>query len=287
MMPEIIAGIYEIRNVVNGKRYIGSAVNIRTRWMDHKKLLRRGNHHCKHLQNSWNKHGEKAFLFTILERVDKKENLIPLEQEYIDTLMPEYNTAKKAGSTLGVPCLESTKRAVGEASRKRIITDEYRQKMSSVKKGVPFTDEHKRNISEGRRAYLAAGNKNGNERTVQQYTLDGIFVREFESVTLAEQATGLKGTHISRCARGKRGATGGFIWKYADGSSPEYISRADLQKKSVSQYSLDMELVATFSSQVEAFKATGTRAESICMCCKGKLKTAGGYIWRYADDKGT
>ena len=29
------SGIYQIRNLVNGKRYVGSAVNLRARWRQH------------------------------------------------------------------------------------------------------------------------------------------------------------------------------------------------------------------------------------------------------------
>ncbi len=38
------AGIYQIRNSQNGKLYIGSAVNVRNRWVEHRKLLRKGAH---------------------------------------------------------------------------------------------------------------------------------------------------------------------------------------------------------------------------------------------------
>lgn len=33
------AGIYEIRNAVNGKRYVGSSVRIKKRWRDHRSAL--------------------------------------------------------------------------------------------------------------------------------------------------------------------------------------------------------------------------------------------------------
>lgn len=62
-----ISGIYAIVNTINNKQYIGSAINIKSRWVDHKKRLRKGNHHCKHLQFAWNKYGESAFSFIVLE----------------------------------------------------------------------------------------------------------------------------------------------------------------------------------------------------------------------------
>src|SRR5258705_5831466 len=69
----IVPGIYIILNTKNGKVYLGQTQNIRIRWNRHKRDLIKGNHPNKHLQLAWNKYGEKAFQFKILERceVDK------------------------------------------------------------------------------------------------------------------------------------------------------------------------------------------------------------------------
>jgi DNA adenine methylase len=59
-------GIYEIANRVNGKRYIGSAAYFNKRWSQHRHQLRRGTHHCAHLQRAWTKYGESEFVFRVL-----------------------------------------------------------------------------------------------------------------------------------------------------------------------------------------------------------------------------
>ena len=41
------------------------------------------------------------------------------------------------------------------------------------------------------------------------------------------------------------------------------------------------ELLATFPSTREAERVTGINNSSISQCCNGKLKSAGGYVWRY------
>ena len=45
-----------------------------------------------------------------------------------------------------------------------------------------------------------------------------------------------------------------------------------------------MNKINEFISGQEAFRKTGTDNSSITKCCKGKLKTANGYIWRYKED---
>ena len=42
------------------------------------------------------------------------------------------------------------------------------------------------------------------------------------------------------------------------------------------------ELLATFPSTMEAERVTGIANQHISACCNGKLKSSGGYIWRYA-----
>ena len=48
------------------------------------------------------------------------------------------------------------------------------------------------------------------------------------------------------------------------------------------QFSKDGEFIAEYSSIMEAERQTGCNKGHICSCCKGKRKTCGGYIWRYA-----
>ena len=66
-----ITGIYEIRNTYNNKVYIGSAYNIWRRWAVHKSNLAKGIHENEHLQRSYNKHGPKAFTYSVLEECQK------------------------------------------------------------------------------------------------------------------------------------------------------------------------------------------------------------------------
>jgi group I intron endonuclease len=76
-------GIYRIINKTNNKIYIGSSVNILSRFSKHKSLLKHNKHDNDYLQNSYNKYGLENFLFEIIEfcEVDK---LIDKENHYIE-----------------------------------------------------------------------------------------------------------------------------------------------------------------------------------------------------------
>lgn len=101
-----ISGIYRIRNLKNHKIYIGSSYDIEKRWYVHKNKLINNKHHSCHLQNAWDKHGEKNFAFEIWEEVQNTDLLLIREQfwmDYFESYSGEkgYNIRPTAGSNLG------------------------------------------------------------------------------------------------------------------------------------------------------------------------------------------
>ena len=113
-------GVYQIRNTVNGKIYIGStAIEFAGRWREHRKNLRGGRHCNQHLQNAWRKHGEETFVFEILLYCDP-ENCILYEQTYLDVGQPEYNICMTAGSSLGYRHTEETKARLSQIAKERL-----------------------------------------------------------------------------------------------------------------------------------------------------------------------
>lgn len=53
--------------------------------------------------------------------------------------------------------------------------------------------------------------------------------------------------------------------------------------KPVNQYSLDGQFVKRWPSAADAERGLGVHHQKISACCKGRQKTAYGYIWRYAE----
>jgi group I intron endonuclease len=86
--------IYHIINTVNNKFYIGSSTT-KNRKKTHFYQLRRNQHHCIHLQRAFNKHGEAAFKFVIIEQ---SQDCRAREQEILDTLdfSKVYNVSTSA-----------------------------------------------------------------------------------------------------------------------------------------------------------------------------------------------
>ena len=79
------SGIYQIKNTQNGKIYIGQTRDLKLRIYEHLRVLRRGEHHNHYLQRAFNKYGESAFKFSVLEECPIEE-LDFKEKEWIKKL---------------------------------------------------------------------------------------------------------------------------------------------------------------------------------------------------------
>ena len=82
-----ISGIYKITCKVNNKIYIGSAKDIKTRWVHHRSKLKHHKHNNPYLQKAYNKYGEVNFIWEIIEECSVNDLLLK-EQYYIDMLRP-------------------------------------------------------------------------------------------------------------------------------------------------------------------------------------------------------
>lgn len=62
-------------------------------------------------------------------------------------------------------------------------------------------------------------------------------------------------------------------------SLPPY--KKNLKHSPVVQLTVDGKVVSKYESVKSAQEATGVPNSLICKCCKGNIKTAHGYIWKY------
>jgi group I intron endonuclease len=147
-----VPGIYAIRNLTNGKCYVGSAIRLARRWAVHRHTLKTGTHRCQPLQRAWNKHGKDAFVFEVLEVVNDLISLITREQYWLDTLQSHcesngYNVCPTAQSRLGMKMPQSAKDRIGAASRGRKLTEEQKAAISLVHKGKTTSAAHRAAVS--------------------------------------------------------------------------------------------------------------------------------------------
>lgn len=153
------AGVYEIRNTLNNKVYVGSSVNVKRRLAAHRQHLRRGEHATAHLQASWDKYGEDAFAFKQLIVCDTKDVLF-YEQRIMDGFRSNqkefgYNKRLVVETCAGMKLTDEHKAKIaasvprGESHQYygKKLCDKAYQAAADLKRGKPMSDEQKAKIS--------------------------------------------------------------------------------------------------------------------------------------------
>ena len=89
-------GVYQIRNLANGKIFIGSSKNLNGKSNSFRFQLSAGLHINRQLQTDYTQFGEENFVFEVLDYLEPKEylaydftsDLTTLEELWIEKLQP-------------------------------------------------------------------------------------------------------------------------------------------------------------------------------------------------------
>lgn len=186
--------------------YVGSAVDLSRQLKDYyspSKLKKTNSYICNALIH----HTHLAFSLTILEYIDISnldfENIRKLvlsrEQYYIDTLVPEYNILKIAGSSLGKTHSAETKIKISEALKGKKHTEETKVKMSGAKSG-----ENNPNFGKARSIETKAKMSATRGISIFAYSENGLLINKFPSAREAGKYFNANSKTILRyCSNGK------------------------------------------------------------------------------------
>nr|UVN06117.1 MAG: HNH endonuclease [Bacteriophage sp.] len=305
-----LAGIYIIKNNLNGKCYIGQSVKIRSRIKDHMRNAKNGKLDLP-IYRAINKYGFHNFTIDILEsfipdadmtNTDLIKQLDQLEIKYIE----EYNAytdgynCTKGGDfgVLGLKMTEEQKRKVSENSKKLVASGVFGKRVYlynfvekyyiyawTIKDAASITKLSRSNI--GRLCnntyihpfcnnFIAASTK---EELEDKKSKIPEWLEEYEKN---------KATLVERHRNGKV-YFGNSNWIKGMVSPNKGKKMSEEQKEKlriastkylVYQYTLDNILVATYIGMHNAAKSVNTDYKSIQRACNGRAKTCKGYIWK-------
>ena len=228
--------VYKHTNLINGKVYIGiTSKKPNQRWS-------RGNGYWsnKHFYNAIKKYGwDEGFSHEILEDGLTEEEAKQKEVEYIaefNSLAPNgYNQTIGGEGCKGWKMTEEQKKAISvrnkgkkrspeicEFLRNRQLgkkhTEESKRKMSKSQTGRKHTEESIQKMRIARKAIgippeATSAAAEMHKKPIQQYSLQGEFIRAWESATEASNALGVDRHNIYRCINGKCKSSAGYVWK--------------------------------------------------------------------------
>ena len=233
-------GIYKIINVVNNKFYVGSTVNVSRRRARHFSELRNNKHNNKYLQAAWNKYGEKAFIFIVVEEVESKDKLLTVEnfwlkehvgKEYCynlgtDATAPHLGMFGELSNTWGYKHTEEAKARISKASKERVQTEEEKSKRRKSMQGHIVSKATKDKISatlsgEGNYWYGKKRPEHGAKlaKEVHEITTDTYY----PSIAVVREHFGFKPTTINRALKSNkpisRGPHKGLHFEYIESSA--------------------------------------------------------------------
>jgi group I intron endonuclease len=234
--------IYKIINAINNKFYVGSAVNFEKRKARHLWRLRRGDHANKHLQAAWQKYGEKAFVFAVVQAVAEHEDLLAAENVWLfehvgkdycyniatDATAPQTGMFGDKNAMWGKTFqhTDDAKKRIGAASKIRVQSKEEKQKRRKTLKGHVVHSETRLKISaklsgEGNYWYGKKRPDHGAKVSRQVVVTDPTGnATTYPSISTVREALQLTPPTVNRALKsGKpitRGKFTGWSFKYVD-----------------------------------------------------------------------
>lgn len=124
-------------------------------------------------------------------------------------------------------------------------------------------------------------------RKVIQFSLEGEFVKEWESITDAIKELNIQGRgNIFLACNSIRNQAAGFQWIYKeDYESGKKLPKNIPPKEIVIKLTHDNQFVEEFSDASEAARSVGKEVSSaIYKCCRGIIKQSDGYKWVFKED---
>ncbi|MFR2887412.1 MAG: GIY-YIG nuclease family protein [Clostridium butyricum] len=244
-MTKAICGIYKITNVINNKIYIGQSINIHKRWIGHRNDFKRPERHNIYFHRAWIKYGEENFKFEIIEEYNV-EKLNERERYWISVYNSSnrlygYNADEGAN---GKVLNEETRYLMGKGNRGKLrnvkpvlqigLDGEIIKRWSNINEikrelNVKSTGALRGCLKRERYTYrgfiwiyeeeydnfdLHDYLRKKQKQEIIQLSLDGEFIREWNSIKEASKSLRISDWTISYCCKRKREKASGYKWIY-------------------------------------------------------------------------
>ena len=236
-------GVYSIhfKNSNCIKLYIGSTISnlgFYNRWKSHISSLRRNKYSCHILQKAYDKYGEENMIFKIIEECEEDICLIR-EQYFIDlydTYNNGYNARKNAENNYGLKHTTETKNKMSKTRTKR---HKYSDDVINLYKDNKSTREISKLLNICRNSVKKILSENNIEmrsvvetrkKLVYQYNINGIFIKEYESVNFCSRELNIQSAGIFYVLNGKCSHYKNFYFSYEKLTEDEILEKVNYFK---------------------------------------------------------
>lgn len=255
----------------NGKRYIGITRNdVKRRWANGY-----GYAHNQHFMNAIKKYGWDNIKHKIMSNWHTQEEAENLERHLIETFKTNdknYGYNKTNGGERNKVPNEETRKKLRLAQLGKKASEEAKKRMSIAQTGRKHTELTKKKISESNTGKIFSEEHRRNLGKWQKGIKKPYCSRRISDEQKQKNRERRLGVSLSNHTKEK--------------ISKSLIGNKRAKRCSVNQLSLCGEYIQTFESITDASKFLNHKShETIIRVCKGKLKTACGYRWEYAEEQ--
>lgn len=212
--------VYKHTNITNNKCYIGITNQrpVYNRWRKNGV----GYRECIKFYNAIKKYGWDNFkheiLFKNLTKQEAENKEIELIAHYKSNNNKYGYNIQNGGNCAG-KMSEETKCKISKKLKGKRFTEEHKAKISNAQLGCKnhmygkkLNDEVKNKIRQGNIIHPSSGQFPS--RKINQYDLNGIFIKTWNSMGEIERKLKINHSMISECCNNKQKTSGGYIWKY-------------------------------------------------------------------------
>ena len=257
--------IYVRPNLINGKKYVGQATDLKERQRKWKCLTQK--YAGTAINNARKKYGIEAFGFEILKECEDDE-LDYWEKYYIKELNTKapygYNLTDGGEGMTGYTHSEETRKKISDAKKGKKQSEEAKKKRSEALKGKHLSEEAKKKLSEAQK-----GEKNN------------MYGKHHSEETKKKMSDARKGKKSNMYGKNHTDEAKKKISEAKKGVFNIKSSKPVLQIDKQTN-----EIIAEFPSTMEVKRQLGFSCANISACCLGKpkYKSAYGFKWKYKEE---
>lgn len=253
------SGLYLIKNLINGKVYVGSTqTSFVVRKRKHLSLFRRNLHYNEYLQNDWNYYGENNFSFEILK------------------IVPPQECLKAEGLTIKLYSSHQRKYGYNIAS-----TSSFK-----IKYKISANHNEEKSCRKRDKAKTINGltsKERGLSKPFKIYNLNGNLIKEYSGASEYLKNNPGSKSHISNVLSKRKLFYKNQIILFSD----QVLTKNDIQdankktSKRVYLFTLEGNFIDHFSSANECATFLGCKPAEIRMCCLNRRNRIKNYTTSY------
>lgn len=278
--------IYKISNSVNNKVYVGQTIfTLKKRWKEHVGCVLTDCKYTKrryHLQRAMLKYGIDKFKIELIEQCD--DSILDEREIY---WISKYNSYKNGynENTGGRNAVKYDHDYIHQ-----LFVEGFTQKEIKKKVGISECALIKVLKKYGDYETLApirsaeAHRKNKSRKAIEMFSLNGKYIKTYDSIAAASRETLISSTAISACANGKTPYAGEYQWKFVNNMKEiKPIEKTRIHHYGIDQMNDDGSIINHFDSIKDASAITGINARSIQSAASDdvRYKHAGSYVWKW------